>query len=351
VQTDAAPGAKPSPEGGQFMRRLLGCIIGTLLLASPGSALVLCQKKSGAVFARAACKKKGEKVIAPVALGLQGPQGTPGAQGQPGAPGAPGIGPLGTCPPDAVLVGTTCVDKYEATVWQIPATSTALITKVTNGTVTLADLTGGGAAQVSPSPSCTPAFPSVTFPADGNWTAPLYAVSIPGVPPTACVTWFQANEACLLAGKRLLTNREWQGAASGTLDPGSTPGPNDCNTNSAGAVNTGSRANCKSSWGAFDMVGNVWEWVADWSDLAVNSNCSDWKSTVGISADGDMSCFGGPGGPGGSGDLSNVPAALIRGGYYLQSIGGGGTLAGVFAVSAGLYPSRATAGVGFRCAR
>jgi formylglycine-generating enzyme required for sulfatase activity len=29
------------------------------------------------------------------------------------------------------------------------------------------------------------------------------------------------------------------------------------------AVNTGSRASCKSSWGVFDMVGNVLEWVAD----------------------------------------------------------------------------------------
>src|SRR5262249_43834089 len=48
----------------------------------------------------------------------------------------------------------------------------------------------------------------------------VYALSIPGVKPTACITWFQANQACLLSGKRLLTNREWQGAATGTPDPG-----------------------------------------------------------------------------------------------------------------------------------
>jgi hypothetical protein len=39
----------------------------------------------------------------------------------------------------------------------------------------------------------------------------VYALSIPGVQPSTCITWFQANQACLLSGKRLLTNREWQG--------------------------------------------------------------------------------------------------------------------------------------------
>ncbi len=32
--------------------------------------------------------------------------------------------------------------------------------------------------------SCSPAFPG-SFPATGNWTAPLYAASVAGVPPTA----------------------------------------------------------------------------------------------------------------------------------------------------------------------
>ena len=31
------------------------------------------------------------------------------------------------CPADAVRVGPTCVDRYEASVWQIPATATALV--------------------------------------------------------------------------------------------------------------------------------------------------------------------------------------------------------------------------------
>jgi hypothetical protein len=95
----------------------------------------------------------------------------------------------GRCAPDAVAVGPVCVDKYEASVWQVPPANTKLIRKINAGTVTLAELTAGGATQVSPSSSCRPAFPG-TFPDTGNWTAPLYAVSIPGVHPTACVTWF-----------------------------------------------------------------------------------------------------------------------------------------------------------------
>ncbi|MCI0411028.1 MAG: hypothetical protein L0191_21105, partial [Acidobacteria bacterium] len=99
------------------------------------------------------------------------------------------------CSPDQKPVGTTCVDIYEASVWDIPATTTSLIKKVQEGKATLADLLAGGASQVSPSPSCSPGFPG-TFPTTGNWTAPLYAASVAGVPPTACVTWFQAEQAC-----------------------------------------------------------------------------------------------------------------------------------------------------------
>ena len=253
------------------------------------------------------------------------------------------------CSPDSVKVGTVCVDTYEASVWQIPPSNTSLVKLVQAGKATLAKLTAGGATQLSPSSSCTPGYPA-NFPNTGDWTPVLgsnppspgvYALSIPGVLPTACISWFQANQACLLSGKRLLTNREWQGAAASTPDPGTDNGTTDCNISAAGApVNTGSRSSCKSAWGVFDMVGNLGEWVADWADLA--ANCTDWTTSAGIPG-GDASCFGGPGGAG----SNSLPGALIRGGDFVNGAG-----AGVFAVEALSDPSFSlAAGIGFRCAR
>ncbi|MFN8543482.1 MAG: hypothetical protein U0807_04670 [Candidatus Binatia bacterium] len=155
------------------------------------------------------------------------------------------------CAPDSVRAGAPCVDKYEASVWDIPAGNTVLIQKVKDGTATLADLTGGGATQIGatdgpPTYACTPSYPA-TFPWDGNYSAPLYAASIAGVKPSACITAFQAEVACELSGKRLLTNGEWVAAATGTPDTDTDNGTTDCNTNAPGAgvnapVNTGSRS-------------------------------------------------------------------------------------------------------------
>lgn len=148
------------------------------------------------------------------------------------------------CPPDSVKVGNVCIDLYEESVWRIAPSNKPLIKKVLAGKATLADLTGGGATKLAPAGTCGgPTDYGINFPDTGNWTPVLgssppspgvYAVSVPDVLPSACITWFQANQACALSGKRLIGNGEWQRAAAGTPDPGTDNGTTDCNISTAG---------------------------------------------------------------------------------------------------------------------
>ncbi|HWP65004.1 MAG TPA: SUMF1/EgtB/PvdO family nonheme iron enzyme [Candidatus Limnocylindria bacterium] len=252
-----------------------------------------------------------------------------------------GAAPKDKCRPDTVKVGPSCIDKYEASVWQVPAGERKLVRKILKGTVTLADLTHAGAVQLG----CTlPPFQLTEFPASfpnsGNWRATdgsrptpgTYAVSVPGVLPTTCVSWFQAEQACALADKRLPTNQEWQRAAAGTPDPGLVDdGTDTCVTNGAAPAPTGSRRSCVSNWGIADMVGNVWEWTADWDEIPAMP-CASFLA-------GDWGCLGG------TGISSDDPAAVIRGGYWPD-----GNFAGVFATWAARVDI-AFDSVGFRCAR
>ena len=249
---------------------------------------------------------------------------------------------FGACPADSVKAGNACVDRYEASVWQIPdptGENLALVRKVRKGKATWADLNTAGATQLGCSfaPFSLTAYPP-SFPETGNWTAPVYAVSVPGVLPSTCITWFQAEQACAFANKRLATNQEWQRAAAGTPDPGDVDdNATQCEVgidgNASDPVSTGSRSACVSGWGAFDMVGNVWEWVADWAPSS--TTCPGW----GDFSD-DYMCLSGASTP------VTAPGALVRGGGWNV-----GALAGTFAVSSSDSPSTSDSSLGFRCAR
>lgn len=225
-----------------------------------------------------------------------------------------------TCPTSMVRSGTVCIDKFEASVWE--TTNAGLIAKIKAGTATLAELqanaTQRGASADDYGAGC---------PDTGNGCKDFYAVSIAGVTPSRYITWFQSAAAARNSGKRLPTNQEWQVAAFGT--PDGAP----CIVSAGGAGVTGT-AGCVSDVGAFDMVGNLWEWVADW--VPFSTACPGWG---GFSD--DYMCLSG------ASTTATGPGALLRGGGWFN-----GTTAGVFAVNGSSYgPSDSLILIGFRCVR
>lgn len=239
------------------------------------------------------------------------------------------------CSDDSVLSGTVCIDKYEASAWYVPPEQKGLVTRIQNGTVTLASLRAGGAVQVG---LVKGDLAASGCPLDGAGCVSVYAASLPGVQPAGFNTYFQAAAAARNSLKRLPTNQEWQAAALGTPDGAPcNVGPDEAYPPPA---NTGSAPDCVSDVGAVDMVGNLWERVADWADFA--NACT--KAVFGK----DLECFGGPGSPEA---LASHPSAIIRGGFSGPFTLGGGTNAGVFALRANVTTEFNPAGIGFRCVR
>ncbi len=181
------------------------------------------------------------------------------------------------------------------------------------------------------------------------------AQSVAGKEPWRFISQTQAQTACAKAGKRLPTNEEWYLASLGTPDKNPS-GTDDCQIVSNWMSQpglTGSGVNCVSSYGAFDMIGNVWEWVKGEANEGIFESQTMPESgyikavdTNGVPIETDLN---------GPEDNYNKDyfwiknsdiRGLARGGYWQN-----GTDAGVYAMYMVSPPNFAETGIGFRCAK
>jgi formylglycine-generating enzyme required for sulfatase activity len=223
---------------------------------------------------------------------------------------------------EVVRVGTGgaafWIDRYEASIWS------------------QADGTGTQYGLLSPSEFLP------QFPIDGQYSTPLFAVSVANQQPTVYVDWYQADAACEASGKRLPTGFEWMRAARGTIDPGKSAGTvGTCLTSASEARPTGLGSHCVSKWGAEDMIGNVWEWTAEaHASLGAGTNFGslfEWLNgdiTQNVVSSAEDQNFA----------ENSIPAVGLRGGSFTD-----GTWAGLYALSMSFTPTFSYVNSGFRC--
>jgi formylglycine-generating enzyme required for sulfatase activity len=211
--------------------------------------------------------------------------------------------------------------------------------------------------EASAAESCASADPNNQSESRYNIDDPdCLPVSAFGKRPWRNISQDQATRACAKAGKRLATNQEWLQAALGTPDKNAPWGINDCQVDSNWERQpglTGSGAKCLSSFGAYDMIGNVWEWVEGVVEDGFYEGRELPESGFVTSTDGQgLTGTTDPAAP--SEDYgqdyhwlkTKGLRGMVRGGYWQN-----GSDAGSYSLYAVTPPSSAEPGIGFRCVK
>lgn len=140
--------------------------------------------------------------------------------------------------------------------------------------------------------------------------------------PVVSINWHEASAYCELVGGRLPTEAEWEKAARGVamnFYPWGDTAPNCALVNYSGCVGTtapvGSYPNGASPYGAMDMAGNVWEWVADWYDPDYYSQSGNTNNPLTSGYTGQKVIRGGSWGLGG-----NELRVSFRGSFYPEDL-------------------------------
>lgn len=233
------------------------------------------------------------------------------------------------CPDDMVFVGLAegsfCLDRYEAS-----ASRACLYDDPANQTQSLANID---------QPDCA-------------------AASEVEARPWRFISQNQAAAACRKAGKRLPTNKEWYEASVGMFDPNVdledvVPNCYLNNPNDQAPADTGSFDTCISPTGAYDLIGNVWEWV----DGTVVDGVYKGRQlpplgyVAGVDSEG-MATATDPDEPDPNHNEDffwiepTQVKGMFRGGYW-----GNDSRAGIYGVNILVEPSFIGEGVGFRCAK
>ncbi len=165
--------------------------------------------------------------------------------------------------------------------------------------------------------------------------------------PWRFITRDQAMQMCARVSKRIPTSEEWY-----ALSLGMSAVEASCNVSTKQISRTGAQSSCISPHGAYDLVGNVWEWVSDdvINGIYKSNPVPDSGYIAQVDAEGMPTVVtDSPGALFGSDyfwSKREGAYGIIRGGYYDS-----GTDGGIYTLHAGTVPTTASIGIGFRCVK